>query len=141
MCNKSGCGSYVCSSDTLMCDLACTSLAHAKKLATLCSVKPGRVCHVAAQQQQVYNCTWHRKPDNAAEGLLVGFQGELAHWEKQCGPADPRTQHSRTWLADILVKLGRKVRANITPGLLLDCSHPVPGPRFPPKYAAGGQQL
>ncbi len=52
----------------------------------------------------------------SAEVLHVQIQGEVAHWEKQCGPADPHTQHSRTWLADILVKLGRKVHTNSSPG-------------------------
>ncbi|EIE27806.1 hypothetical protein COCSUDRAFT_39376 [Coccomyxa subellipsoidea C-169] len=36
------------------------------------------------------------------------FQAELAHWDERCGPADPRAQHCRTWLADVLTKLGRK---------------------------------
>ncbi|KAK9917864.1 hypothetical protein WJX75_009040 [Coccomyxa subellipsoidea] len=40
------------------------------------------------------------------------FQEELAHWEERAGPADPRTQHSRTWLADVLVKLDRKEEAH-----------------------------
>lgn len=47
-----------------------------------------------------------------AEGVRVLFQGEYAHWDKVNGTADPRTQYSRTWLADILAQLGRRVRAS-----------------------------
>ena len=47
-------------------------------------------------------------------GLTGLVQEELEFSEAQHGPADPRTQQSRTWLADIWLKQGNAVRTSLT---------------------------